>query len=164
MATDAASIVDTTRDVTSETATPSASTAPTTPPPGEETPASSLDVKYVDSRYKEEDPSGWEYEDTPNPGDVPAELVQPLGIETTDDSWDEYCFVVVRKYPTPEEKASGNRQIVFEIVIKSVYLLKACKDVIGDVRGLSWSSQPVTVRPCHIFSAASYSSRDSWRV
>ena len=156
MTTNAVSIADISGNAMSDKAsTPFDSTAPTTPSPAEHCAALKLDVKIVDSRYKEKDPCGWEYEATHNAGDVPAELVQPLGIDASEDSWAEYCFVVVRKHPTPQEQAKGTKQIVFEIVIKSVYLLKACKDVIGDVRGLSWSSQPVTVCIFH-FSQQHY--------
>ena len=142
---------------TSDPSTPSVSTAPTTPPPSDGLPIFKLDVKYVDAKYNEEDPAGWQNEDTPNPGDVPAELVQPLGMETSDDSWDDYCFVIVRKHPTPEQKAQGDRQVCFEIVVKSSYLLKACKDVIGDISGLSWDSQPVIVRRRFMPSFVRYS-------
>ena len=146
MATDTASIADISGNATPDkVSTPSVSTAPTTPIPTEDPTTCNLDVKFVDSRYKEKNPCGWEYEDTLNAGDVPAELVQPLGIDASDDSWAGYCFVVVRKHPTPEQKARGIMQIVIEIVIKNKYLLKACEDVIGGDSRVSWSSQPVKV-------------------
>ena len=129
---------------------PSTSTAPTTPAPSDGLPELRLDVKYVDSRYK--DPDGWDYNDTENAGDVPAELVEPLGMETSDDSWDEYCFVVVRKFPDPNRLASKD-DFVFQVVVKSPYLLKALKDIIGQVPGISWTAEPLEVcpylRPCH---------------
>ena len=103
-----------------------------------------LDVKFVDSRW-EEDSESWKYSDTSNP-DVPAEQVQPMGTETTgSDDWEDFCFVVVRKHEKSEEKSQ--RTITFEIVLKSPYLVKACQDVIGDVRGISWSSEPIKVSP-----------------
>ncbi|KAH9925953.1 P-loop containing nucleoside triphosphate hydrolase protein [Epithele typhae] len=135
-----------TAESTPSTSSTGADTASTTPSTPAEPSDFHLDIKYVDSRYKE-DPEGWENEDTPNAGDVAAELVQPLGMETSDESWDGYCFVVVRKHPTPEEKANGNRQIRFEIVLKSRYLVQACQEVMGDLPGISWTSQPVTLRP-----------------
>ena len=162
MATDATSIVE--NATSDKTSTPTASTPPTTPSPAEDPAALNLDVKFVDSRYKEKDPCGWEYEDTHDTGDVPAELVQPLGIDASEDSWTKYCFVVVRRYPTPEKQARGIKQIVFEIVIKSEYLLKACKDVIGGGNGISWSSPPVTVRTYHILLAVFFSCTYFWTV
>ena len=147
MATDTASIAAISGDTTSDkVSTPVAPIAPTTPPSVENPTTFKLDVKFVDSRYKEKDPCGWEHEDTLNAGDVPAELVQSLGVDASEDSWAKYCFVVVRKHPTPEQQARDIMQIVIEIVIKSEYLLKACKEVIGGNSRISWSSQPVTVR------------------
>ena len=160
MATDAAGIVE--NAPSDKASTPTASTAPTTPSPAEDSAALNLDVKFVNSRYKVKDPCGWEYEDTRDGGDVPAELVQPLGIDVSEDSWTKYCFVVVRRYPTPEQQARGIRQIVFEIVVKSEYLLKACEDVIGGGNGISWSSPPVTVRTYHVLLAVFCSCAYFW--
>ncbi|TBU51690.1 P-loop containing nucleoside triphosphate hydrolase protein [Dichomitus squalens] len=103
-----------------------------------------LDVKFVDSRWEEESDS-WKYNDTTNP-DVPAEQVQPVGTETTgSDDWEEFCFVVVRKHSKSQEKSQ--RTITFEIVLKSPYLVQACQDVIGDVRSISWNSEPIKLDP-----------------
>ena len=125
---------------------PSPSPSPTLAD-SDKTPSPKLEIKYVDSKYSE-DPKGWQYEDTSNPAGVPAELVQPVGMDTSgDDSWDEFCFVVVRRHPKPKENNEGTRQIAFEIVVKSPYLLKACKEVMTHVRGISWNSPPVTVSP-----------------
>ena len=113
------------------------------------TPSDNLGIKYVDSRWSD-DPSGWKYEDTSKAGEVPAEKVQPQGLETSsDDSWEGFCFVVVRKHPKPQEGKEDNakRQITFEIVIKSPHLLSVCKEVMCNLRGVSWTSAPVTVRP-----------------
>ncbi|PIL28931.1 hypothetical protein GSI_08978 [Ganoderma sinense ZZ0214-1] len=100
-----------------------------------------LDVKFVDSRWDEESDS-WKYNDTANP-DIPAELVQPMGAEAAGSrSWEEFCFVVVRKH------SRGLRPtITFEIILKSPYLITACKNVMADVRGVSWNSQPIRLDP-----------------
>ena len=121
----------------------------TSSPPTPATAASSvdvaplnLDVKFVDSRWDEESDS-WKHSDTTNP-DIPAEQVQPMGAEATDsDSWEQYCFVVVRKHSKTSE--NSRRTITFEIVLKSPYLITACRNIMSDVRGVSWNSQPITV-------------------
>ncbi|PIL28925.1 hypothetical protein GSI_08972 [Ganoderma sinense ZZ0214-1] len=103
-----------------------------------------LDVKFVDSRWDEETDS-WKYNDTANP-DIAAELVQPMGADATDsDSWEAYCFVVVRKHSKMSE--DSRRTITFEIVLKSPYLITACQSVMADVRGVSWTSQPINLDP-----------------
>lgn len=126
----------------SSSASSSSSTSATTVE--EQTPLN-LDIKFVDSRYEEEK-NVWEYEDTKNL-DIPAEQVQPLGTNTADDknSWEKYCFVVVRKHlRVPQGQP---RTIVIEIVIKSPYLRTACKEVMQGLSGISWVSEPLTVRP-----------------
>lgn len=106
-----------------------------------------LDIKFVDSQWDEESDS-WKYNDTVNP-DTPAELVQPMGAEATDsNSWEEYCFVVVRKLSKNSE--NPRRTITFEIILKSPYLIQACRNVMADVRGISWTSQPITVSAAHV--------------
>ena len=115
---------------------------PATAAPSVDVAPLNLDIKLVDSRWDEESDS-WKHSDTTNL-DIPAEQVQPMGAESTDsNSWEQYCFVVVRKHSKSQEKSQ--RTIQFEIVIKSTYLLKACQDVIGDIRSISWSSQPIEV-------------------
>jgi hypothetical protein len=47
---------------------------------------------------------------------------------------------VIRTLPQQEDK-----EITFKVVIKSPYLLKACKDVIQEITGLSWNSIPLEV-------------------
>ncbi|PIL28926.1 hypothetical protein GSI_08973 [Ganoderma sinense ZZ0214-1] len=100
-----------------------------------------LDVKFIDSRWDERYQS-WMYNDTANP-EIPAELVQPVGTEAEgSDCREKYCFVVVRKY---------SRDLVptinFEIVLKSPYLITACKNVMADVPGVSWNSEPIRLDP-----------------
>ncbi|KAG7090338.1 hypothetical protein E1B28_009458 [Marasmius oreades] len=56
--------------------------------------------------------------------------------------WGDFSFVLVRKIPQEEGK-----EPTFKIVIKSEYLLKACKDVIVSWPGVSWNSDPLEVDP-----------------
>lgn len=42
-----------------------------------------------------------------------------------------------------------NMEPTFKIVIKSEYILKACKDVIQTWPGISWNSDPLEVRSDH---------------
>lgn len=116
---------------------------PSTPTTVEDLPSLELGIKYVDSKYDEEK-NVWDYEDTTNP-DVPAELVQPVGTDTSDENsdWGKFCFIVVRKHSRAQEK--HKRTISFEVVIKSSYLRTACRDVMQQVRGVSWVSEPLTV-------------------
>ena len=106
--------------------------------------SSTTRVKTVDHYWHAEE-KAWKHKDTTS--DVPAELVQPVGSGASSDDWEEFCFVVVRRHPKPKENNEGTRQIAFEIVVKSPYLLKACKEVMAHVRGISWNSPPVTVSP-----------------
>ena len=125
-----------------EAATSTSPTLASTSSDSVDVPPLNLDVKFVDSRWDEESDS-WKYTDTANP-DVPAEQVQPVGAEATDtNSWAEYCFVVVRKHS--KESKNSKRTITFEIVLKSPYLITACRNVMADIRGVSWDSEPITV-------------------
>ena len=84
--------------------------------------------------------------------EVVAEAVRPVGNGTDNDPWEKFCFVVVRKFPDPNRLASKD-DFVFQVVVKSPYLLKALKDIIGQVPGISWTAEPLEVcpylRPCH---------------
>ncbi|TFK87612.1 P-loop containing nucleoside triphosphate hydrolase protein [Polyporus arcularius HHB13444] len=128
-------------------ASSSSSIVPASSPPTsvEELPSLELGIKYVDSKY-DEDKNVWDYEDTTNP-DVPAELVQPVGTDTSDadSDWSKFCFVVVRKHSRAQEK--HKRTISFEVVIKSRYLRTACQDAMQQVRGISWVSEPLALDP-----------------
>lgn len=99
-----------------------------------------VNVKYVDHVYNTAS-NVWEYVDTAS--DLLAEAVAPFGTAAGSGDWQDYCFVVVRRFPVnkrPEDK------IAFRIIIKSTYLLQACKSVIGNVSGISWNSDPLEVR------------------
>ncbi|CAL1710252.1 unnamed protein product [Somion occarium] len=56
-----------------------------------------------------------------------------------DDPWGQYCFVVVRKLPKDAEEGEPT----FQVVVKSPYLIQACKRVIKDVPGISWNAVPL---------------------
>ena len=66
--------------------------------------------------------------------------LRPLPSEGKDDSWAGFCFIVIRTVLQQED-----RDITFEVAIKSPYLLKAYKDVIQEIAGLSWNSIPLEV-------------------
>lgn len=99
-----------------------------------------VDIKYVDYVYNEGSHI-WEYLDTTS--DVLAEAVTPFGSVVSSGDWQDYCFVIVRKFPA--RRAPGE-VIVFKIVIKSAHLLQACKHVLGYISGLSWTNDPLEVR------------------
>jgi hypothetical protein len=78
------------------------------------------------------------------------------------DPWKEFCFVqvfllydtvsanltpassVVRTLPQNDDQSA--KQPTFKVVIKSEYILKACKEVIKTWHGVSWNSDPLEVR------------------
>ncbi|KAF7341706.1 AAA domain-containing protein [Mycena sanguinolenta] len=73
---------------------------------------------------------------------VTVETLPVIGGGNGNEPWKEYNFVVVRTIPQQE-----NRQPTFMIVIKSEYLLKACKDVIQTWPGISWHADPLWMEP-----------------
>jgi hypothetical protein len=58
------------------------------------------------------------------------------------DAWKDYCFVIVRVLSQIE-----GVEPTYKIVIKSGYILKACKDVIQSWPGISWNSDPLELNP-----------------
>lgn len=52
------------------------------------------------------------------------------------DPWLGYCFVVIREILDDEKFPT------FKFVIKSGYLIKACKEVMKDVQTVSWNADP----------------------
>lgn len=102
----------------------------TLPPPN-------LKVKRVDHYYSSWTKS-WKYKNM-------GAKVNPEGsalLPTTangNDPWATFCFVVVRKLPRNPEEADPT----FLVNIKSPYLVSACKHVIGDVPGISWTAEPL---------------------
>ncbi|KAI0658105.1 P-loop containing nucleoside triphosphate hydrolase protein [Cubamyces menziesii] len=105
-------------------------------------PPPNLKIKRVDN-YWSNWSKGWKYRNTGS--GVVAEAVTPVGNGTANDPWQNFCFVVVRKLP--QHRESEKEEIKFKIVIKSPYLLKACKDVIQRVPGISWTAEPLELDP-----------------
>jgi hypothetical protein len=66
------------------------------------------------------------------------------GSQGDNDPWKEFCFVVVRTMPDPKD---GISKPTFKVVVKSPYILKACKDVIKAWTGISWNSEPLELEP-----------------
>ncbi|KAJ7633647.1 hypothetical protein DFH06DRAFT_1437667 [Mycena polygramma] len=101
-------------------------------------PPASSKIKRVDYFYSRWS-KGWKYKNMNSK--VTVETLPILG-GGGNDPWKEYNFVVVRTIPEQE-----NRQPTFKIVIKSEYLLKACKDVIQTWPGVSWHADPLELEP-----------------
>jgi len=59
------------------------------------------------------------------------------------DQWPGYCFVVIRTIPQKDEDKGKAPQHKFHI--KSPYLLKAIKDVMKEIEGISWNNEPLEV-------------------
>ncbi|KAF8911924.1 P-loop containing nucleoside triphosphate hydrolase protein [Mucidula mucida] len=98
----------------------------------------SLKIKRVDNYYSRWY-KGWKYRNTS--AKVTVESI-PLLKSGDNDPWKDFSFVVVRKIPRQE-----NLEPTFKIVIKSEYILKACKDVIQSWPGISWNSDPLELEP-----------------
>ncbi|KAJ6453758.1 hypothetical protein C8R45DRAFT_631011 [Mycena sanguinolenta] len=101
-------------------------------------PAASTKIKRLDYYYSRWS-KGWKYKNMNSK--VTVETLPVLG-GNGNDPWKEYNFVVVRTIHQQE-----NRQPTFKIVIKSEYLLKACKDVIQTWPGISWHADPLEMEP-----------------
>lgn len=65
------------------------------------------------------------------------------------DKYNRFAFTVVRQF----EKRSDPADFLFTTLldIKSPQLKKACEDVIGNVRGISWTFTPLRVSSSYIF-------------
>ncbi|KAH8080729.1 P-loop containing nucleoside triphosphate hydrolase protein [Cristinia sonorae] len=117
----------------------SSTTALVTPTPA--LPPPSLKVKRVD-HYWSSWSKTWKYK---NMGaKVTPEASHMLTSSGSgNDPWGQFCFVVVRKLPrNPEES-----EATFQVVIKSPYLISACKHVVGEVPGISWTAEPLELDP-----------------
>ena len=65
-----------------------------------------LTIKHVEWTF-EKDSGNWKHKDLGgDSGDLPAELIQPVGMDTSDQSWSEHCFVVVQKQPSSGGESS----------------------------------------------------------
>lgn len=103
--------------------TPSA----TLPPPN-------LKIKRLDYYYSRWSKS-WKYK---NMGDKVTPEMTIIGASSSgNDPWQSYCFVVIRTLSRSDEDP------VFQVVIKSSYLVEACKDVIQTIPGISWTAEPL---------------------
>ena len=60
------------------------------------------------------------------------------------EQWPGFCFVVIRTIPQKDDDNSKPPQHKFQI--KSQYLLKAIKDVMKEIEGISWNNEPLEVR------------------
>jgi len=104
----------------------------------DELPVPSLKVKRLDYYYSRWS-KGWKYRNMSSK--VTVERV-PILRSGDNDPWKDFSFVVVRTIPRQE-----NQDPTFKIVIKSEYILKACKDVIKTWPGISWNSDPLELEP-----------------
>ena len=100
-------------------------------------PAPNLKIKRVDHFYSRWSKK-WKYQNSGSYA-IP-EAMAPPSSEGKDDPWHQFCLVVVREIPQ-----NGMLDPYFKVVVKSQYLLKACKDVIGEVQGVSWNVVPLEV-------------------
>ncbi|KAJ8089446.1 hypothetical protein PM082_014695 [Marasmius tenuissimus] len=96
----------------------------------------SLKIKRVDHYYSRWS-RDWKYRNTNSK--VTVESSYLVGRSSGGD-WKDFNFVLVRTIPREEDGEPS-----FKIVLKSGYLVKACKDVIGTWPGISWNSDPLEV-------------------
>ncbi|KAH9934528.1 P-loop containing nucleoside triphosphate hydrolase protein [Epithele typhae] len=116
--------------------------SPAAPPP-----PAVLKVKRVDYYYSTWS-KVWKYRNTSAKVRADALLtVVGNGNEgNADDAWAGYCFVVVRKIPQPTTDGQQGEP-TFQVVVKSPYLLAACKEVMGKIQGVSWTAEPLELDP-----------------
>ncbi|KAH9944905.1 P-loop containing nucleoside triphosphate hydrolase protein [Amylocystis lapponica] len=106
-----------------------------------------LKVKRVDHYYSNW-AKAWKYRNSGSK--VTPDMSRPAGIalgSDANDPWQAFCFVVVRKIPRGSSDGNPNADPTFVVVVKSPYLAMACKDVIQDVPGLSWTAEPLELDP-----------------
>ncbi|OBZ76351.1 ATPase family AAA domain-containing protein 3B [Grifola frondosa] len=100
-------------------------------------PPPTLKIKRVDHYYSTWS-KAWKYRNSGS--NVSPEMMRPVVLVVA------FCFVILRKIPQAHELERG-KEITFQVVVKSPYLLKACKDVIQSVPGLSWTAEPLELDP-----------------
>ncbi|KAI0372577.1 P-loop containing nucleoside triphosphate hydrolase protein [Pilatotrama ljubarskyi] len=127
-------------DQQSTTALVSGSAPPELPAP---LAPASFKVKRVDNYYSSS-AKAWKYRNTGSSANLEAIFTIRNGTRDGKDPWQSYCFVVVRKLPHPDEDGA---EPTFRVVVKSPYLLAACKDVIRKVQGVSWTAEPLELDP-----------------
>lgn len=101
-------------------------------------PPPNLKIKRVDYYYTRW--GGWKYRNT---GSKVVAEARPF--MTDNEQWPGYCFVVIRTIPQKDDDKSKPPQHKFHI--KSPYLLKAIKDVMKEVEGVSWNNEPLELEP-----------------
>lgn len=97
-----------------------------------------LKIKQLDF-YFDEGKNEWTYRDS-SPNVRPDAHLSMI----SDDDSEEYCFFVVRELPAKGIDTHGV-EATFSISIKSPHLLKACRDVMQHIPGISWTEQPLEV-------------------
>ncbi|KAF5347625.1 hypothetical protein D9756_010669 [Leucocoprinus leucothites] len=105
--------------------------------------APSLKVKRVDYYYSWWTRS-WKYRNTSAKIAVegaPTGATAGAG-KDGNDPWKDYLFVVVRTIPRSELA-----EVSVKVLIKSPYIIKACKDVIQTWPGISWNAEPLEMDP-----------------
>ena len=122
------------------------STAPLVPASSAPPPPPNLKVKRVDyfwSTWSKQ----WKYRNT-SAKVRPDDALKAVGngLDDGNDPWQGFCFVVVRKLPQPGDEKEKDEP-TFQVVVKSPYLLMALKEVIQKVQGVSWTAEPLEVRP-----------------
>lgn len=95
-----------------------------------------LEIKRVDFCF-DESQRRWMYKDSDSNARPEAHLDIPSDIPN-----EKYCFFVVRRLPVNVEPGV---EAAFAISIKSPHLLKACRDVMQYLPGISWTAQPLEV-------------------
>lgn len=108
--------------------------APTLPSP-------SLKIKKVDYYWSSWSKT-WKYKNTGSR--ITPDSMGSSPSAAANDPWQGFCFVVVRKLPGADQAPSS--EPTFQVVVKSSYLVSACKRVIGYIPGISWSADPLEVR------------------
>lgn len=109
-------------------------------------PSPNLKIKKVDYYWSSWSKT-WKYKNTgskvtPDSVGFGSMLTSPS--TASNDPWQGFCFVVVRKLPGADEVPSV--EPTFQVVVKSPYLVSACKRVMGYIPGISWSADPLEVR------------------
>ncbi|KAJ3517036.1 hypothetical protein NLJ89_g764 [Agrocybe chaxingu] len=113
-------------------------TGDTTGARAEPLPVPSLKVKRVDYYYNRWTKS-WKYKNMGSK--VVVETLPVTHSGGSNDEWKEFSFVLVRTL------SRNNEEPELKLVIKSEYILKACKDVIRSWPGVSWNSTPLQLDP-----------------
>lgn len=102
-------------------------------------PPVTLKVKRFDYYYSKWSRK-WKYTPTSSTA-LPELRAGPAAADPgKEDPWAQFCFVVVRTIPQAEDS-----EITYKVVVKSPYLLSACKEVIQEVKGVSWNAIPLEV-------------------